>query len=297
MAASDRPGPIVTTVPLGPVDLAVAEAGRGGSPLLLVHGFTGAKEDFGDWMERFAAEGWWVVAPDLRGHGASSAPDDEGAYSLDHFARDLVALVSALGWDRCSMVGHSMGGMVAQTLVCDHPVVVDRLVLMDTHHGPVDGLDPELVAVGLEVLRTQGLAALLELRARVVAATPSAAEVHLRATRPGYAEWADAKVHACAPAMYAAMGVELTSRPDRLADLASVRVPTRVVVGAEDHDFSEPCHRLAATIPDADLVVVPGAGHSPQFENPEAWWRAVAPFLAADGSTAPPGGRTAPGPG
>lgn len=273
----------MTAVPVGPVDLAVAEAGRGGRPLLLVHGFTGAKEDFGDWLDRFAAEGWWAVAPDLRGHGASTGPDDEGAYSLDLFARDLLGLVAALGWERCAVVGHSMGGMVAQALVCDHPGVVERLVLMDTHHGPVDGLDPELVAVGLDVLRTQGLGALLDLRAQVVPSTPSAAELHLRATRPGYAEWADAKVHACAPAMYAAMGVELTSRPDRLGDLASLRVPTRVVVGAEDHDFADPCRRLAAAIPGADLVVIPGAAHSPQFENPEAWWQAVAPFLAGDG--------------
>ncbi len=280
----------MTTVPLGPVDLAIAEAGRGGRPLLLVHGFTGAKEDFGDWMDRFAAEGWWVVAPDLRGHGASSCPPEEEAYSLAVFARDLLGLVDALGWGRCAVVGHSMGGMVAQALVCDHPGVVERLVLMDTDHGPVDGPAPDLVALGLEVLRTQGLAALLELRAQVIPSSPpSAAELHLRATRPGYAEWADAKVHACAPAMYGAMGVELTSRPDRLADLASVQVPTRVVVGAEDHDFLAPCHRLAATIPGADLVVVPGAAHSPQFENPDAWWRAVAPFLAADQLAEPSG--------
>lgn len=272
----------MATVPLGTVDLAVAEAGRGGRPLLLVHGFTGAKEDFGDWMDRFASEGWWVVAPDLRGHGASSCPPEEEAYSLDLFARDLLGLVAALGWARCAVVGHSMGGMVAQVLVCDHPGVVERLVLMDTHHGPVEGLAPDLVALGLEVLRTQGLAALLDLRAQVVPSSPSAAELHLRATRPGYAEWADAKVHACAPAMYAAMGVELTTRPDRLADLATVQVPTRVVVGAEDHDFRAPCRRLAATVPGADLVVVPDAAHSPQFENPEAWWRAVAPFLAAE---------------
>ena len=56
----------------GPVSLAVAEAGAGGRSLLLLHGFTGAKEDFTEWLDPLAELGWHVVAPDQRGHGESS---------------------------------------------------------------------------------------------------------------------------------------------------------------------------------------------------------------------------------
>ena len=63
--------------------VAVAEAGVGGRPLLLVHGFTGAKEDFTDWLDPLAELGWHAVAPDQRGHGESSQPADEAAYSFD----------------------------------------------------------------------------------------------------------------------------------------------------------------------------------------------------------------------
>lgn len=273
---------IIATVPVGAVDLSVAEAGRGGRPLLLVHGFTGAKEDFGDWLDALAAEGWWVVAPDLRGHGASAQPADEASYSLATFAADLWALVAGLGWDRFSLLGHSMGGMIAQELVLDRPDRIERLVLMDTNHGPAEGLDEATVALGVEVLRTQGLPALLDLIDQLPAAPRSSAEERVRATRPGYAQWSEAKVRACAPAMYAAMAVELTTRPDRLAELAELTVPTRVLVGAQDRDFLAASERMAEAIGPADLVVIVDAAHSPQIENPEAWWQAVAPWLAAD---------------
>lgn len=277
----------VRTVPVGPIDLAVAEAGRGGRPLLLVHGFTGWKEDFEDHLDAFAAEGWWVVAPDLRGHGASGAPTDEAHYALDAYVDDLVALVDHLGWSRFAVLGHSMGGMIVGELVLAHPERVAQLVLMDTNHGPVEGLDADVVALAVDVLRTQGLEALLELAEQLPKPPPAPSEQRLRDTRPGHVEWSDRKVRCCSPAMYAAMAQILPTRVDRLDDLAaSVAVPTLVVVGAEDASFLPSSQRLAEAIGGAELVVVPDAAHSPQLEHPEAWFAAVAGFLA----------RTAPAP-
>ena len=56
-------------LPIGEMDLEIAEAGAGGQPLLLLHGFTGAKEDFTDWLDPLADRGWHAVAPD---HGATA---------------------------------------------------------------------------------------------------------------------------------------------------------------------------------------------------------------------------------
>jgi len=267
---------------VGAVDLAVLEAGAGGRPLLLTHGFTGAKEDFGDWIDAFAAEGWWVVAPDLRGHGDSGQPDDESAYSLSIYADDLLGLVDDLDWGRFSLVGHSMGGMIAQELVVRDATRIERLVLMDTHHGPVEGLDPEAVAVAVEVLRGHGLPALLELIAQLPAQPKAPSDERVRAERPGYVEFADSKAHRCSAAMYAAMGTELMDRHDRLDDLAQVDLPVLVVVGEEDRNFLAASFRMAEAIAGAQLAVIPDAAHSPQFENPDAWWQAVSAFLGAD---------------
>ena len=103
----------VRRVLAGALTLEVAEAGAGGRPLLLVHGFCGAKEDFAEAVPALAQRGWHVVAPDLRGHGESDAPPRPHAYGLEIFAADVVALADALGWPRFSLLGHSMGGMVA----------------------------------------------------------------------------------------------------------------------------------------------------------------------------------------
>ena len=134
------------------------EAGEGGRPLLLSHGFTGAKEDFGDWLDAFADEGWWVVAPDLRGHGASEQPAEEGHYSLGHFATDLLALADDLGWDRFSH-GRPLDGRHGRPGDgAAGPERIERLVLMDTHHGPVEGIDSDTVALAVDILRTEGIA-------------------------------------------------------------------------------------------------------------------------------------------
>jgi 3-oxoadipate enol-lactonase len=268
----------------GAVDLAVAEAGEGGRPLLLVHGFTGAKEDFTEWLDALAELGWHAVAPDLRGHGDSSQPTDESAYSFDAFASDVLGLLDALRWERCALLGHSMGGMVAQTAITRAPARFDTLVLMDTSHRGLR-VDRGLVELGVAVARAEGIAAVMAAQDALgaedeVLGTP--ANERLLATRPGYQEFSQRKMLASSAAMYVAMLTAITDPDgvDRLADLQAVAVPTLVLVGDQDAPFLKPSRRMADTIPGAELVVLPDAGHSPQFENTEQWWKALSTFLA-----------------
>jgi 3-oxoadipate enol-lactonase len=140
-------------VDLGNVELRIAEAGEGQRPLLLVHGFTGAKEDFTPWLDELADLGWHAVAPDLRGHGQSSKPVAESAYSFEVMADDVLRLAGALGWDTFVLLGHSMGGMVAQFVARNTPDQLAGLILMDTTHGPLDTLDPELIDAAVSIVR------------------------------------------------------------------------------------------------------------------------------------------------
>ena len=265
----------------GPLELCVAEEGEGGRPLVLVHGFTGAKEDFTDWLEPLADLGWHVVAPDQRGHGASPKPEHEGAYSFDVFAGDLLALLDALGWGTAVALGHSMGGMVGQTAVLRAPERFAALVLMDTSHRALKGVDAEIVEAAAALARAEGMAAVLEAQAAIAGAQPPAA-LRVLAERPGYAEFGDRKMLASAPAMYGTMLRAITDAVgglDRLEDLRSVRVPTLVIVGEEDRPFVKPSLRMADAIPGAELAVIPDAAHCPQFENEPAWWAALSGFL------------------
>ena len=271
------------TIDLGTVELVIAESGPGERPFLLLHGFTGAKEDFTEWLDPLAKAGWHTVAPDHRGHGASSKPKEESAYSFEILADDAQALVDALGWDRYALLGHSMGGMVAQFLATKSPERLDALVLMDTGHGPVENLDPTMVEAAISIVRTQGIDALADILADHESPLDSAAHQRLLAEQPGYAEFEDHKFRATSPSLYVPMAASFVSAADRLDDLRRLpdSLPTLVIVGDQDQPFIGPSERMTEAIPDASLAVIPNAGHSPQFENPEAWWAVLSEFLGA----------------
>ncbi len=229
------------------VALEVTETGSGPA-LLLVHGFGGAKEDFADHVDALAAR-QRVITFDHRGHGESDAPSDVAAYSLDRMAADVLGVADALDAETFRLLGYSMGGMVS------------RRVDMAAEIALADGLDA--LKPMLDDART------LE--------TP--AHERLLAERPGFQEFEERKWAALSEVMWAAMAREMVHQPDQSALLAEVRCPTLVIVGDQDQTFVEASHRMATTIPGAELVVVRDAGHSPQFENPSVWFAALERFL------------------
>lgn len=272
----------VRRLDVGGLAIAVAEAGAGSRRhLLLLHGFGGAKEDFSEWLDRLAGAGWHAVIYDQRGHGDSGHPKGEEHYSLQLLTDDVRAVVDRLGWNRFVLFGHSMGGMVAQRYAVAEPSRLRGLILMGTSHGAPDGIDPELVSLGQEVVRAGGTAALLDAQ-RNVGPGPLDTPAHqaLIATRPGYAEFGQRKTLAASGDMWVALASEMLSQPDRLPALAKLTVPTLVIVGALDKTFLRPSRQLAEAIPGARLSVIPGAGHAPQFERPGEWWAVTSEFLS-----------------
>jgi pimeloyl-ACP methyl ester carboxylesterase len=228
---------------------------------------------------------------DLRGHGSSPAPAT--GYSLRAQAADLVGLVDRLGWSRFAVLGHSMGGMVAQRLALELPSRVSALVLVGTTDGPVP-VDRDLVELACVVVRDGGMPALLAAQKALGAAlvTSSASSARVRGLHPDWDEYRDRSFLACSPAMYVEVARALLDEPSRLTELAELRVPTLVVVGDEDDVMLPGSRRLAATIPGAELVVVERAGHHPQAEHPEAFAATVADFLDRSqhaGPVDPPG--------
>ncbi len=270
------------TAYLGDVSLHVVEAGEGGLPVMLVHGFTADADEVAGVIEPLAELGWHAVAPDLRGHGRSDRPTDAGAYSLELMAADVVALADWLGWDRFALLGHSMGGGVAQLIALDHPHRLTGLVLASTFHGPVPGISMELVQLGCWVVREAGMEGLADAQAARRAQNPEsvAAFERLQEAIPGYAEQSRARLVSTSPDMWMAMAPRFVDQEDRLSRLATLDLPTAVIVGEHDVTMGDDCRRLAATVPGATLTVIPGAGHVPQLEQPEAWWAAVSGFLS-----------------
>lgn len=266
-----------------PVELAIAEEGVGGRPLLLLHGFTGAKEDFTPWFDDLAAMGWHAVAPDQRGHGASDKPDHDAAYSFELFAADLLALLDELGWSSAVVLGHSMGGMVVQTAALQAPGRFDALVLMSTSHRALRA-DPDLVEAACTIAATDGMAALRDVFDAIGAESPVDSDIdrRLKSERPEYKAFGDRKLLASSPAMYTQMVRAITGISpgiDRLDDLRRLQVPVLLLVGEHDKAMVPPSRRMAEAIPGAQLAVVADAAHSPQFEAPEPCWAALHAFL------------------
>ena len=259
------------------VGLEVEVAGSGPA-LLLAHGFTGAKEDFADHVIDLARHST-VVTFDHRGHGASDKPEVEDAYSLDRLAADGLAIADALDLDRFRLLGHSMGGMVARRMVLAAPERVDGLILLDTSPGKPSGVDPDLAKMGAAIALTEGMVVLRELLDEMDV-LGSEADQRVRRERPGYEEYMRQKFFAVPAEAYAALLVDIAEQPDQLAQLASVTCPALVIVGDQDAAFLPDAHAMAGVLPDVELVVVPGAGHSPQFENPHGYLAALEGFLA-----------------
>src|SRR6478609_9695302 len=182
-------------VDAGGLTFEIAEAGVANDRhVLLAHGFTGAKDDFVDAVDQLADVGWHAVAPDLRGHGNSSQPASEDDYDLELFADDIWALVDALGWhDQFVLLGHSMGGMVAQVVALRDPSRLGGLVLMDTSHGPLEGIDASELDLGRSIVREHGMKTLLELMNAREGVLETPAAVRVRAERPGWEEFEQRK--------------------------------------------------------------------------------------------------------
>src|SRR5919108_4080092 len=100
-----------------------------GPVVVLIHGITGSSQTWEEVIEPLA-EDYTVVAPDLLGHGESAKP--RGDYSLGAYASGIRDLLSALGHERATFVGHSLGGGVAMQLAYQFPEHCERLVLVSS---------------------------------------------------------------------------------------------------------------------------------------------------------------------
>ena len=250
------------------VDLAYDCTGDG-FPLVLVHGYTGSSLDWSGVVEALATERQ-VVTFDHRGHGESPNTGDAATYTFDQLVADMTVLLDDLELERFDLLGHSMGGIVSMRYALAHPERVRSLVLMDTAAGSaVD--NAEMMRAGIEMVRTQGTSALYELLQGFLG-EGDAAEAQRVAMKT--------KLSQMDPVAFTELGDELITYPSILDRLPGLGIPTTVIVGVNDHGLRGAADDLAATIPGAELVVIPDAAHSPQEENRDAWLVAVEGHLA-----------------
>jgi pimeloyl-ACP methyl ester carboxylesterase len=275
MSSMEPPDRVVS---VNGVDLAVDDRGQGAAgadPLVLVHGFTGGRVDFADVIDTLA-EDRRVVAWDHRGHADSTNTGDPATYTFDQLADDMASVLDELGIDSFHLLGHSMGGVVAQRYVLGHPAQVRSLILMDTAGEAMRAIPPELIEATVARGRAEGMAAVAETMRQMLATAPMPAESRERILERLVHKLSNMDVEA-----FDALGQALGEYPSMLGRLGvEVTVPVTVIVGAEDLGLRPAADALHEAIPHSNLAVIPDAAHSPQDENPDAWLAAVRGHLA-----------------
>jgi pimeloyl-ACP methyl ester carboxylesterase len=228
-------------------------------PLLLTHGYGASRAMWRPNLAALAATRT-VVTWDMRGHGQTGSPQDPQLYSHQHTVADMAAVLDACGIPVAAVAGLSLGGFMSLDFYRIHPDRVRCLLLFDT--GPGFSKDESRQAWNDYVLRTAD-----RLERDGMATLSSSPEV----TR------ASADVTGLARA---ARGMLAQQDASVINSLRNVAIPALVLVGAEDTNFLAAADYMAAAICHAEKVVVPGAGHAANIDQPEAFNDAVAGFLA-----------------
>ena len=233
-----------------------------GPPLILTHGYSSTSAM---WREQIAplSQHHKLILWDMRGHGQSDYPEDPTAYSEALTVADIAALLDAVGAPRAIVGGLSLGGYMSLAFYRAHPERVRALLIIDTCPGFKK--DDAREAWNRRAFDTAG-----------------------RFDREGLAVLKSASrerstvAHRDARGLALAARGMLTQRDARVIELLpEIKVPSLIVVGADDTPFLAASDYMAAKIPGARKVVIPNAGHAVNIDQPQAFIEAVEPFLAS----------------
>jgi pimeloyl-ACP methyl ester carboxylesterase len=247
----------------------VLEAGPAdGPPVLLVHGWGVTAYLWRHNILPLADAGYRVLAPDLVGHGLSDAPSASGSYTIGEMAAQVRGLLDALGVERATIAGQSMGGKIVAQLAMDAPARVRRLILF----GPVGfGLIPPWQALSPLLPTPPG-----EVLSQFVSRQAVAFVQHRVYGKLGwFAErdideyWAPTQFPAVVRAQFQ-MLKEFTWGLWDVAELRRLTVPTHVVFGTRDRTVRPvEAERLVRALPHGRLTWIEDGGHVVMEEAPE----------------------------
>jgi pimeloyl-ACP methyl ester carboxylesterase len=242
--------------------------GSGDHHVIALHGWFGSALGWGHLPDYLNTTQFSYVFPDLRGYG--SRRDEPGEFTMAEAAADALRLADELGWDRFSLVGHSMSGVAIQHVLGQAPDRVRRLI----------GVAP-VPATGLPLGRSEW-----SLFVSAAASPASRAMIINHATGSRLTPaFVDRIVrHSLDNANPAAFGGYLPSwaRADVLARIKGSEVPVKVITG--EYDPTQPAEFMEQTwlqvYPNSELEVLRGAGHYPMFETPVTLALSIEEFLA-----------------
>jgi pimeloyl-ACP methyl ester carboxylesterase len=238
------------------------------SPLLFLHGVGGGHAAWDRQLPYFAARGYRARAWDQPGYGGAPLVEP---YDLERVAG---ALRAQLGDEPVILIGHSMGGFIAQEAYARFPEVIRALVLCFTSAAFVSGSDFARQFVAARLAPLDAGKTMADIAARLM---PT-----MRGTRsdPGGLAFAEGIMGGIAPDTYR-RAVQLLTTFDRRAALPGIRVPTLLIAGSDDRIApASVMERMAQKIPGAEYERLEGCGHLGPMDQPDSFNETLAAFLA-----------------
>ncbi len=238
--------------------------------LVFVHGIGGSSRVWPEQV-RYFQDRYTVLCWNIPGYGGRSLPDE---FNFEAIARTLVGDLRAFGLEKCALVGHSFGGMIAQQVARDCPEMLSHLVLSGTSpaFGRPDGdFQKQFVSERLGPLDEGRTMADLAPHIVKSLVAPGADPEGMRV--------AEESMAAVATETYRA-SMKLLVTFDLRAELGAINVPTLVL--AAEHDASAPVpmmKRMAERIPSATFAEMPAAGHLANLERPTVFNETLDNFL------------------
>jgi pimeloyl-ACP methyl ester carboxylesterase len=239
------------------------------TPVVFLHGIGGGARSFAPQMASFAGAGYQPVALDLLGYGAR---EPVSAMSFDALSEDVEASIAAL--ERPVLIGHSMGGMVVQTLLRQRPDSYRAAVLSCTSPAfgnPAGDFQKKFVADRL---------APLDAGKTMADAAPAAADNIMAPNADPAGRALFIEQYAVVPAATYRAAVQCLVTFDERTNLPRIKVPTLCLAAEHDRNAPRPVvEKMAGKIPGAYYFCLPGLGHMPNLEAPAAFDAAIFSFL------------------
>jgi pimeloyl-ACP methyl ester carboxylesterase len=236
------------------------EVAGSGPPVLLSHGYSATSRMWQGQVEALK-DRYRVITWDMRGHGQTDSPPDQAQYTEDATVEDMAAILGAMGADRAVIGGLSLGGYMSLAFYVKHPEMTKALMLFDTGPGYRNPQAREgwnqTAYRRAERLEQGGLESL---------SGGDEVRMSMHRSADGLAK--------------AARGMLAQFNSNVIECLEDIKVPTLVLVGANDEAFLNATDYMANNIPGATKVVIPDAGHAANLHQPQAFNRAVEAFLA-----------------
>jgi pimeloyl-ACP methyl ester carboxylesterase len=241
--------------------------GKGTHKVICLHGWFGSSAGWGPFADVLDVAAFSYAFMDYRGYGGSRAL--RGSYSVDEIAADTLALADSLGWERFSLIGHSMGGMAIQRVLLEAPQRVNKLVALT----PVPANGYPFDEAGFAFFA--GAAESAEVRRQIIDKTTGNRLTGV---------WLDQIVrHSLDNSTREAFAAYLTTwgKSDFSARVKNNPVPIKVIIGEHDPAINEALigETYLAWFPRVELEIMANAGHYPMYETPVALATSVESFL------------------